>query len=98
VVAITLRLNEEQANALRRRTAQQDRSLKEVVLAALDDYLSRVEDDELSDRLAQHGAERFADLLRRLGDLTGPAPHVPSVPPITCETSAPPIRSETRRR
>ena len=32
------------------------------------DYLLRVEDDEVTDRLAQQGAERYAELLRRLGE------------------------------
>jgi hypothetical protein len=42
--------------------------MQQVALAAVDDYLLRAEDDELTDRLAEHGAERFADLLRRLGE------------------------------
>ena len=37
-------------------------------MAALDDYLLRAEDDELTDRLAAQGAQRFAELLRRLGE------------------------------
>ena len=37
-------------------------------MSALDEYLLRAEDDELTDRLAEQGAERFADLLRRLGE------------------------------
>jgi len=41
--------------------------MQQVALGALDDYLVRSEDDELTDDLAQRGAERFADLLRRLG-------------------------------
>jgi hypothetical protein len=39
-----------------------------VARAALDDYLLRTRDDELTDRLAAQGAQRFADLLRRLGE------------------------------
>ena len=35
---------------------------------AIDDYLLRSEDDELTDRLAERGAQRFAELLRRLGE------------------------------
>jgi hypothetical protein len=31
-------------------------------------YLRRAEDDELTDRLTEQGAQRFADLLRRLGE------------------------------
>ena len=68
LVAMTLRLTEEQTEALRRRAAKEDRSMQQVALAALDDYLLRVEDDEVTDRLAQQGAERYAELLRRLGE------------------------------
>ena len=42
--------------------------MQQVALAALDDYLVRVTDDELTDELARQGATRFADLLRRLGE------------------------------
>ena len=68
LVAMTLRLTEEQTEALRRRAAKEDRSMQQVALAALDDYLMRVEDDEVTDRLARQGAERYAELLRRLGE------------------------------
>ena len=63
-MAMTLRLNEEQTEALRRRAEKEGRSMQPVALAALDDYLLRVEDDGLAER----GAERFAELLRRLGE------------------------------
>ena len=42
--------------------------MQQVARAALDDYLLRAEDDEVTDRLAERGAARFADLLRRLGE------------------------------
>jgi hypothetical protein len=42
--------------------------MQQVALAALDDYLLRAEDDELTERLAERGAQRFAELLRRLGE------------------------------
>lgn len=42
--------------------------MQQVALAALDDYLLRVGDDEVTDRLAHEGAQRFAELLRRLGE------------------------------
>lgn len=67
-MAMTLRLTDDQTEALRRRAAKEGRSMQQVALAALDDYLVRSEDDEITDRLAQRGAERFADLLRRLGE------------------------------
>ena len=50
------RLTDEKAAALRAR------------VTAVDDDLVRAEDDELTDRLAERGAERFAELHRRLGE------------------------------
>jgi predicted transcriptional regulator len=67
-MAMTLRLSDEQTEALRTRAEREGRSMQQVALSALDDYLLRSEDDELTDRLAGRGAERFAELLRRLGE------------------------------
>jgi predicted transcriptional regulator len=67
-MAMTLRLSEEQTAALRTRADKEGRSMQQVALEALDDYLMRAEDDELTDRLAERGARRFAELLRRLGE------------------------------
>ena len=67
-VAMTLRLTDEQSEALRRRAEREGRSMQQVALSAVDDYLARTENDELTDRLAERGAERFAELLRRLGE------------------------------
>jgi hypothetical protein len=65
---MTLRLTDAQAEALRRRADREGRSMQQVALSAVDDYLARAEDDELTDRLAERGAERFAELLRHLGE------------------------------
>jgi len=65
---MTLRLSDEQADALKRRAEREGRSMQQVALTALDDYLVRAVDDELTQRLAGQGAERFAELLRRLGE------------------------------
>ena len=67
-MAMTLRLTDDQAAALRARAEREGRSMQQVAVAALDDYLLRAEDDELTDRLTAGGAERFTDLLRRLGE------------------------------
>jgi plasmid stability protein len=67
-MAMTLRLSDEQAAALRARAEKEGRSMQQVARAALDDYLLRTEDDERTERLAEQGAERFAVLLRRLGE------------------------------
>ena len=65
---MTLRLTDEQTAALRARAEREGRSMQQVAVSALDEYLLRVQDDELTDQLAARGAERFADLLRRLGE------------------------------
>jgi predicted transcriptional regulator len=67
-MAMTLRLTDEQAEALRRRADKEGRSMQQVARAALDEYLVRTADDELTDRLAEQGAKRYAELLRRLGE------------------------------
>ena len=65
---MTLRLTDEQAEALRARAGKEGRSMQQVARSALDEYLLRSEDDERTDRLAQEGAQRFAELLRRLAE------------------------------
>jgi predicted transcriptional regulator len=67
-MAMTLRLTDEQTEALRSRAEKEGRSMQQVALDAVDDYLLRVEDDELTDRLAERGSQRFGELLRRLGE------------------------------
>jgi plasmid stability protein len=65
---MTLRLTDEQTAALRARADREGRSMQQVARAALDDYLLRTDDDELTERLAEQGAQRYAELLRRLGE------------------------------
>lgn len=65
---MNLRLSDAQAEALRVRAEKEGRSMQQVALTAVDDYLLRASDDELTDALTARGAERFADLLRRLGE------------------------------
>ena len=67
-VAMNLRLSDDQTEALRARAEKEGRSMQQVALGAVDEYLLRAEDDELTDRLAEHGAKRFEELLRRLGE------------------------------
>ena len=67
-MAMTLRLTDEQAAALRARAEREGRSMQQVAVSAVDEYLLRTEDDERTDHLAERGAERFAELLRRLGE------------------------------
>ena len=65
---MTLRLTDRQTAALRARAEKEGRSMQQVAISAVDDYLMRAEDDELTDRLAEQGARRFSELLRRLGE------------------------------
>ncbi|HEX6025912.1 MAG TPA: hypothetical protein VFZ00_28225 [Solirubrobacter sp.] len=44
------------------------RRLRRCALASPPSTTISYEDDELTDRLAERGAERFAELLRRLGE------------------------------
>jgi predicted transcriptional regulator len=67
-MAMTLRLSEEQTEALRRRADKEGRSMQQVVLTALQEYLLRTENDEVTDRLTDQGARRYADVLQRLGE------------------------------
>ncbi len=60
-MAMTLRLTDEQTEALRRRAEKEGRSMQQIALHAIDDYLARVADDEYTDMLAEKGAQRFAD-------------------------------------
>jgi hypothetical protein len=63
---LTLRLTDEQLLALRARAETDGRSMHQVALSALDEYLLRAEDDEHAELLAERGARRYAELLRRL--------------------------------
>ena len=65
---MTLRLTDAQAEALRARASREGRSMQQVALSAVDEYLLSAEDDELTDELAARGARRFEELLRRLGE------------------------------
>lgn len=65
---MTLRLTEEQSKALSERAEKEGRSKQQVALDAVDQYLIRSADDDLTDRLATQGAEQFGELLRRLGE------------------------------
>jgi hypothetical protein len=67
-MAMTLRLTDEQTAALRARADREGRSMQQVARSALDEYFVRAADDERTDRLAEQGAQRYAELLRRLGE------------------------------
>lgn len=67
-MAMTLRLNDEQGEALRKHADQENMSMQQVVKAAVDEYLLRHADDARTKDLGREEAARFANLLRRLGE------------------------------
>ncbi|MEU5862687.1 CopG family transcriptional regulator [Nonomuraea sp. NPDC047529] len=67
-MAMTFRLNDEQIEALRKRAESEGHSMQQIVPREIEEYPERASDDEINDALAEKGAKRFADLLRRLGE------------------------------
>ena len=66
-MAMTLRLNDQEAEALRRRAEVEQRSMQEVARAAVREYIERHDHDETVDRAAAWVVENFRDTLDRLG-------------------------------
>ncbi len=67
-MAMTLRLSEEEADALRRRAEREGRSMQEVARSALREYIDRTSRRELLDEVLDEELPRFAEALRRLGE------------------------------
>ncbi len=67
-MAMTLRLSDEEANALRRRAEREGRSMQEVARSALREYIDRTSRRELLDEVLDEDLPRFAEALRRLGE------------------------------
>lgn len=65
---MTLRLTDEEADALRRRAKREGRSMQEVARAALREYIDRTSRRELLDEVLDEELPRFAEALRRLGE------------------------------
>jgi hypothetical protein len=66
-VAMTLRLDEQETEALRRRAELEGRSMQEVARQAVRDYIERTSKRELLDRVLDDGLPRYAEALERLG-------------------------------
>lgn len=66
-MAMTLRLTEEEADALRRQAEVEKRSMQEVARAAVRDYIERASKRELLDRVLDSELPRYAEALDRLG-------------------------------
>jgi hypothetical protein len=67
-MAMTLRLTEVEAEALRRRAELEGRSMQEIARHALREYLDRRSREERLDRVLDQELPRYADALRRLGE------------------------------
>jgi hypothetical protein len=65
---MTLRLTDEEADALRRRAEREGRSMQEVARSALREYIDRTSRRELLDDVLDAELPRFSEALRRLGE------------------------------
>jgi hypothetical protein len=67
-MAMTLRLSEDETDALRQRAQREGRSMQEVARAAVREYIERTSRRELLDGVLDEELPRFAEALRRLGE------------------------------
>jgi plasmid stability protein len=67
-MAMTLRLTDDELEALRRRAAREGRSMQEVARAAVRDYIDRTSRLELLDKVLDEELPRYAEALTRLGE------------------------------
>ena len=65
---MTLRLDERETDALRRRAEREGRSMHEVARQAIRDYIERTSRRELLDRVLDEELPRYAEALKRLGE------------------------------
>lgn len=65
---MTLRLDDETADALRERASADGRSVHQTVLLAIDEYLARHQRDQRIELLATKAAADFPEVLRRLAE------------------------------
>jgi predicted transcriptional regulator len=66
-MAMTLRLDEQDAEALRRQADYEGRSMQEVARQAVRDYIERTSRRELLERVLDEELPRYAEALERLG-------------------------------
>lgn len=67
-VAMTLRLTDEETEALRLRAEREGRSMQDVARAAVREYVERTSKRELLDQVLDSELPRYAEALRRLGE------------------------------
>jgi uncharacterized protein (DUF1778 family) len=67
-MGMNLRLTEERRDALDEQAKHEGRSMQQVTVSAIDEYLQRHRRNEHIEQLGKIEAERFASLLERLSD------------------------------
>jgi predicted transcriptional regulator len=67
-MAMTLRLTDDEAAALRKRAQREGRSMQDVAREAVRDYVERASRRELVDQVLDEELPRYAEALRRLGE------------------------------
>ena len=68
LMAMTLRLSEDESDALRLRAEREGRSMQEIARSAVREYIDRTSRRELLDDVLQDQLPRYAEALRRLGE------------------------------
>ena len=68
VMAMTLRLTDDETQALRERARREGRSMQEVAREAVRVYIEQTSRRELLDRVLDEDLPRYAEALRRLGE------------------------------
>jgi predicted transcriptional regulator len=68
VMPMTLRLSDEEAEALRRRAKLERRSMQDVARQAIREYVEQHSRADLLDRVLDEEIPRYAEALRRLGE------------------------------
>ncbi|MEA2217820.1 MAG: hypothetical protein QOJ35_446 [Solirubrobacteraceae bacterium] len=67
-MAMTLRLSEDETEALRARARLEGRSMQEIARRAVREYIDRTSRRELLDRVLDEELPRYAEALERLGE------------------------------
>jgi predicted transcriptional regulator len=67
-MAMTLRLSDDETDALRLRAEREGRSMQDVAKSAVREYIERTSQRELLDGVLDTELPRYAEALRRLGE------------------------------
>jgi len=65
---MTLRLTDDETDALRERAAREGRSMQDVARSAVREYIDRTSRRELLDNVLDRELPRYSEALRRLGE------------------------------